>query len=108
LINDSSNDNNKTDQYKKKIAEWISKGQNAQNIVSTSITKDTYDISPSHDTTNNNNSIKPILDKILIGIDHTNVTLEQMQTDFKALLEDIKNTLKNGADRSSSDETKLN
>jgi hypothetical protein len=34
------------------------------------------------------------LGKILASIDHTNAVLEQVQTDFKAEIDDIKNQLK--------------
>jgi len=97
-----------TDEYKKRISEWISKQEGTQIIGSTSITKDTDVISSSHDTTNNNNSDNNLtLEKILASINHTNAVLEQVQTDFKAKIADVKNILKNATDISSSDETKL-
>jgi hypothetical protein len=96
-----------TDEYKKMISEWITKQEGTQIIGSTGITKDTDVISSSHDITNNNNGMKPILEKIVADINHTNAALEQMRTDFKAEIADVKNMLKNAADISSSDETKL-
>ena len=65
-----------------------------QNIGNTSISKNTDVISSSHDTTSNNNSDNNLtLGKILASIDHTNAVLEQVQTDFKADMADIKNAL---------------
>jgi hypothetical protein len=84
-----------TDEYKKRISEWISKQGSTQNIGNTSITKNTEVISSSHDTTSNNNSDNNLtLGKILSSIDHTNAFLEQMHTDFKVEIDDIKNQLK--------------
>src|ERR1043166_7316623 len=96
-----------TDEYKKRISEWISKQEGTQIIGSTSITKDNDVVASSHDTTNNNNGMKPILEKIVADINHTNAAIEQMRTDFKAEIADVKNMLKNAADISSSDETQL-
>jgi hypothetical protein len=94
-----------TDEYKKRISEWISKQGSAQIIGSTSITKDTDVISSSHDTTNNNNSDNNLtLGKILASIGHTNAALEQMRTEFKADMAAIKNALSIDTDRSSSSE----
>jgi hypothetical protein len=93
-----------TDEYKNRISEWISKQESAQIIGSTSITKDTDVVSSSHDTTNNNNGMKPILEKIVEDINHTNAVLEQVQTDFKADIAAIKNALSIDRDRSSSSE----
>jgi hypothetical protein len=84
-----------TDEYKKRISEWIPKQEGTQNIGNTNISKDTDVISSSHDTTNSNNSDNNNLTlEILSSIDHTNAFLEQMHTDFKAEIADIKNQLK--------------
>ena len=95
-----------TDEYKKRISEWISKQGSAQNIGNTSISKGTDVISSSHDATNNNNSDNNnlTLGKILARIDYTNAVLEQVQTDFKADMAAIKNALSIDTDRLSSDD----
>jgi hypothetical protein len=81
-----------------------SKQEGTQIIGSTSITEHTDVISSNHDTTNNNNGMKPILEKIVEDINHTNAVLEQVQTDFKADIAAIKNALSIDRDRSSSSE----
>ena len=96
-----------TDEYKNRISEWISKQEGTQIIGSTSVTKDNDVVSSIHDITNNNNGMKPILEKIVADINHTNAALEQMRTDFKTEIADVKNMLKSATDVSSSDETKL-
>ena len=98
-----------TDEYKKRISEWIPKQESAQIIGNTNITKNTDVTSSSHATTNSNNidNNNLTLGKILDSINHTNAALEQMRTDFKAEIADIKNMLKNTTEISSSDETQL-
>ena len=66
-----------TDEYKKRISEWIPKQEGTQIIGSTSITKDTDVISSSHATTNSNNidNNNLTLEKILASIDHTKCNL---------------------------------
>jgi hypothetical protein len=48
------------------------------------------------------NTINLTLEKILIGIDRTNAVLEQIEANYKADIETIRNALKIGIDRSSS------
>ena len=94
-----------TDEYKKRISEWIPKQEGTRIIGNTSITKDTDVISSSHATTNSNNGYNNLtLGKILASIDRLSAVLEQVQTDFKVDMAAIKNALSIDTDRSSSGE----